>query len=252
MSRTFRVRSYSGLYHVILRGIDRRAIFMDEMDRAIFLKSLAKAKEKSGFKLYAYCLMDNHVHILLREEQESLEKIFKRAGVSYVAYYNRKYDLYGHLYQDRFHSEPIDSKSYFMDVLRYICQNPVKAGLCDSFLKYRWLECSGVINKSGIIDDISEYTSLSRSELIEFINKDSGNTHPDDIPSRRINDSDAIKILLRVTDCTNPYELAVQKKANRNDSLRKCLRSGISIRQLSRITGISKNIIERAKRDVIL
>ena len=104
----------------MLRGMDRRIIFTDDMDRYVFLKKVEKAKEKSNFKLYAYCLMDNHVHMLIKEQDEPLELIFKRIGVSYVSYYNKKYELYGHLFQDRFRSEAVESDPYFLDVLRYI------------------------------------------------------------------------------------------------------------------------------------
>ena len=165
MSRSGRVKSITGIYHIMLRGMDRRIIFSDDMDRLIFTKIIARVKEKSNFRLYAYCLMDNHVHMLIKPEGEPLELIFKRIGVSYVSYYNKKYDLYGHLYQDRFRSEAVNSIEYFMDVLRYICQNPVKAGLCDSVHKYPWLECSRIREKSGMTDDISEI------ELREKVNQ---------------------------------------------------------------------------------
>ncbi len=248
MSRSARVKSFSGVYHVMLRGMDRHIIFLDDMDRLVFTKIVERVKRKSGFKIYAYCLMDNHVHMLLREEDEPLEMIFKRIGVSYVSYYNKKYDLYGHLYQDRFKSEPIDSAPYFLDVLRYICRNPLKAGLCDSALVYAWLECSKVRDVSGLIDDISEYTSMSGETLRSFISVGCDEEHLEIDRNKRLTDADAVSILCRVTCCSNPLELTKKKEDVRNASLVKCLNSGISIRQLARITGISKNIIERVKR----
>ena len=130
MPRTARKKSVSGIYHIMLRGADRRIIFGDDEDCRTFLDILFRIRKKHNFSLYAVCLRGNHVHMLIREEEEPLQIIMKRLGVTYVSYYNLKYDLLGHLFQDRFRSEPVDTPAYFMDVLRYICQNPVKAGLC--------------------------------------------------------------------------------------------------------------------------
>jgi REP element-mobilizing transposase RayT len=74
--------------------------------------------------------MGTHVHLLIKEETEALGKIMKRIGVRYVYWYNRKYERSGHLFQDRYKSEPVDDDGYFMTVLRYIHQNPRKSGLC--------------------------------------------------------------------------------------------------------------------------
>ncbi|MBR4719577.1 MAG: transposase [Lachnospiraceae bacterium] len=247
MSRTHRIKSHSGLYHIILRGMDRRIIFLDDMDRTVFLKAVKRAKAKSHFKLYAYCLMDNHVHMLIKEEDEPLEVIFKRIGVSYVSYFNKKYDLYGHLYQDRFRSEPVDSYTYFLDVLRYICHNPIKAGLCSSPKEYIWLECSRVRDHSGLIDDIDDFTSLTESEMADFILDDCSNIHMDSTDRKRFNDTDALAIVKSVTGYDNPQYLGELNKNQLRHALQKCLERGISIRQLARITGISKSTIDRIK-----
>ena len=92
MARQARRKSSTGLYHVMMRGADRRILFADDQDNLGFLLSLKRAKKASGFKLYAYCLMGNHVHLLIKEEEEPLEIVIKRLGVSYVYHYNEKYD----------------------------------------------------------------------------------------------------------------------------------------------------------------
>ena len=129
MPRTARKKTETGIYHIMLRGTDRRLLFTDDEDCDRFIDTLKRVKEISKFQLYAYCLMGNHVHLVLREGDEPLELVFKRLGASYAYYYNWKYQLQGHLFQDRFRSEPINDDAYVMDVLRYICQNPVKACL---------------------------------------------------------------------------------------------------------------------------
>ena len=86
MPRAAREKSETGLYHIMLRGMDHRAVFMDDEDCQRFLETLNKVRVVSGFKLFAYCLMGNHVHLLLQEGTEPLETVFKRIGTSCVYY----------------------------------------------------------------------------------------------------------------------------------------------------------------------
>lgn len=127
MPRKARIESKSGIYHIMLRGINRQQIFEDDEDFEKFLWVLKDVKQLSRFKLYGYCLMGNHIHLLLKPENEPLELIFRRIGSKYVYWYNLKYQRTGHLFQDRFKSEPVENISGFFVVLRYIHQNPVKA-----------------------------------------------------------------------------------------------------------------------------
>ena len=136
MPRQARRLSESGIYHIMLRGINRQQIFEDPEDYDKFIDVLKACKEVSGFEIYAYCLMGNHIHLLIKPDKEPLELIFKRIGSRYVYWYNWKYNRTGHLFQDRFKSEPVDSDEYFLTVLRYIHCNPVKSGLTDDIFTY--------------------------------------------------------------------------------------------------------------------
>ncbi|WP_245989507.1 transposase [Ureibacillus thermophilus] len=104
--------SKTGIYHVMLRGANRQEIFHDDEDRLKFLEILTKYKKKVEMKVYAWCLMNNHVHLLIREGNERLSVTMKRIGVSYVQYYHWKYFTTGHLFQDRFKSENVETKHY--------------------------------------------------------------------------------------------------------------------------------------------
>ena len=112
MPRQERTKSGTGIYHVMLRGINRT--------------------------FYSYCLMSNHLHLLVREHKESVSSVMKRLGIAYAYYFNKKYQRNGHLFQDRFRSEPVNTMEYFVTLLRYIHQNPVKAGLVSSPGNYSW------------------------------------------------------------------------------------------------------------------
>ena len=88
MPRAARERSKTGIYHIILRGINRQAIFEDEDDSAAFLRTLIKYQKVSEYVIFAYCLMGNHIHLLLKEGTESLAILLHRIGASYVYWYN--------------------------------------------------------------------------------------------------------------------------------------------------------------------
>ena len=138
MPRTAREKSSTGIYHVILRGNNRQKIFHTDEDYVAFLKRLREYKNQCGFRLYAYCLMDNHIHLLLQELDEPLDLIMRRLCGSFVYWYNHRYDRVGHLFQDRFRSETVEDDQYLATVLRYIHRNPVKAGLCPDPADFTW------------------------------------------------------------------------------------------------------------------
>ena len=248
MPRAAREKSETGLYHIMLRGMDHRAIFMDDEDCQRFLETLGKVREVSGFKLFAYCLMGNHVHLLLQEGIEPLETVFKRIGTSYVYYYNWKYELSGHLFQDRFRSEPIDTDAYFLDVLRYICQNPVKAGLSDKAFEYPWLGCAGMGNQILLTDGIGKLTILKTDELMQFVSQPAKTEHLDTTEKKRLTDREAIEQLKSLTQGANPQSIVGWSPDRRDKIVVAALESGLSIRQLSRLTGISKTVVERIKK----
>ena len=120
MPRQARKRSEIGIYHVIIRGINKQNIFEDEEDRQKFIEKLGYYKTTSGYMVYGYCLMDNHIHLLLGEGKEIIGKAIQRISSSYVRWYNQKYDRCGHLFQERFKSETVQDEAYFLTVLRYI------------------------------------------------------------------------------------------------------------------------------------
>jgi len=129
MARQIRKKSGTGIYHVMLRGINRQDIFEDDEDylqMVSILRGQSERYDEKGLRLssfcifYAYCLMSNHLHLLIQEREDSVSNIVKRIGVTYAHYFNKKYERNGHLFQDRFRSEPVDNIEYFVTLLRYI------------------------------------------------------------------------------------------------------------------------------------
>ncbi len=232
----------------MMRGADRRILFSDDEDCLGFIQSLRHAKEYGKCELYAYCLMGNHVHLLIKEGEEPLENVIKRLGVSYVYHYNRKYELRGHLFQDRFRSEPIDTEAYFMDVLRYICQNPVKAGLAKDPQGYRWLGCAGIRDTFQLTDWPERYTQLNREELQLFVSGPCESEHLEATDWKRLTDREATEKICDCCGCRYAQEIEGWPAARQEEAVLRAIECGISIRQLSRLTGISKAVIERINR----
>jgi REP element-mobilizing transposase RayT len=113
----------------MVRGINRQDIFQNDEDKGVYLKRIAKYKDECGFKIYAYCFMCNHIHLLIKEGEKSISEAMKKIGTSYVYWYNLKHNRTGHLFQDRFRSEVVENDAYLLTVAKNIHQNPVKIGL---------------------------------------------------------------------------------------------------------------------------
>ena len=128
MSRQARQQSNSNFYHIMLRGINRQNIFEDDDDRRRFIDTAFRFSEETQAKIHAWCLMSNHVHLLIYSEIIP-DMFIKKLSCSYVPYFNKKYDRIGHLFQDRYKSETITDESYLLGVVRYIHRNPQKAGI---------------------------------------------------------------------------------------------------------------------------
>ncbi len=154
MPRRSRNVSKSGIYHVMIRGNERKEIFSNDEDRVRFLGTLAEKKKDGEYILYAYCLMDNHVYLVIKEGKDSISRIMKRINTSYAYYYNKKYDRVGHVFQDRYQSEAVENDGYLITVIRYVHNNPVKAGICRNAAQYSW-------------SSYNLYISLNNSRLIE-------------------------------------------------------------------------------------
>jgi len=131
MARRMRIEVEGGLYHVITRGVGRQDIFHDAQDRAKFLALAAEQKLKLPFYLYAYCLMTNHIHLLIERRVDDIGRIMQRLLTGYAQYYNRRYRRVGHVFQGRHKAILCQSGPYLAELVRYIHLNPVRAGMVE-------------------------------------------------------------------------------------------------------------------------
>ena len=252
MPRHARIQSQSNMYHVMLRGINKQQIFYDEDDYLQFLSVLKKYKIECGFSLHAYCLMSNHIHLLIQTgEATDLGNVFKHIGTSFVYRYNIKYDRTGHLFQDRFRSEPVDSDVYFMTVLRYILQNPVAAGICKYPSEYRYSSASEYLEDAKGITDTDFACSLLGKDLKEYLNRICNGKCLDIEQNAftRCSDQQAINLIKEKFGTLTPEVGKSKEREIFAKEMKKLISQGISIRQMSRLSGISKNIIERMLKE---
>ena len=134
-------------------------------------------------------------------------------------------------------------------MLRYICQNPVKAKLCRTPFEYPWLGCSGITKAPAFLDELGSLTDLSDESLRQFVSEPCDAEHLEDTGFKRLTDREAIERIRDVCKCQTVQEVGGWPADNRDEAVRKALDSGISIRQLSRLIGISKAVIERIARE---
>ena len=244
MPRQARKKSNSGIYHIMLRGINRQQIFEDEEDRQHFIETLENYKDLCGYTIYAYCLMGNHIHILLKEGKEDLTLVFKRIAGHYVYWYNWKYHRCGHLFQDRFKSEPVEDDGYFLTVLRYIHQNPIKAGICKKAEDYPYSSMREYLSYSILVETSFALTLISMDQFIAYHQEDNEDKCLEIEQQFRLTDNEARIIILKVARCQSLSEFQMLDAPKRNSCIQKLHKQGLSIRQISRLTGVSKKIVE--------
>ena len=251
MPRRARKKSGTGMYHIMIRGIDRQSIFDEQADKVRFLEVLEKCKEISGFTLYAYCLMDNHVHLLLQERDEPVELIVKRIGSRYVYWYNLKYRRSGHLFGDRFRSEPVEDDAYFLTVVRYIHRNPVDAGLCSGPEEYTFSSYGAYLYPAAvsIVDTDFLLQMMDRAAFVAYHAQEEKMQCLDieEKPAMRMTDEQVREQLSAISGCGNIAAFQRLRPVEQRQYVAMLKQAGASIRAIQRLTGLSMGVIERCK-----
>ena len=250
MPRVARQGSESGIYHVVARGASHQIIFENDEDRAFFMSRAALYAAEGGGEIYAWCLMDNHVHLLLRMEREALSRLMHVLLGSYAGYFNRVHGRTGALFEGRFASEPVDSDEYLMAVVRYIHRNPLKAGVCGG-LSYPWSSydeyargTSGWASTEfvlGIFEGPDSFSSFHAEEHDE--------DHCIDVPppaGRSLSDADALRRADAVLGEGVAGTVKSMPRSERDAAIAALKREALSVRQIQRLTGVSLGTISKA------
>lgn len=138
MTRPLRIEFPGALYHVTSRGNVRRKIFLDDEDRQAFLDTVAWVVERFGWICHAYCLMDNHFHLLIETPDPNLSRGMRQLNGVYTQGFNRRHRKVGHLFQGRFKAILVERDSYLLELTRYVVLNPVRARMVKEPQAYRW------------------------------------------------------------------------------------------------------------------
>ena len=152
MPRQARLDAPGLLQHVMARGIERRKLFRDDKDRKSFLDRLAIILEETQTQCYAWALIPNHFHLLLRMGQTPLSKVMRRLMTGYAVSFNRRYKRIGHLFQNRYKSVICEEDPYLLELIHYIHLNPLRAKLVQDLKdldKYSWTGHSAILGKRG-------------------------------------------------------------------------------------------------------
>ncbi|MBS4030312.1 MAG: transposase [Clostridiales bacterium] len=261
MPRGPRQRSQTGVYHVMVRGINKSELFFDKQDKRKYLEILLNIKQDDMFELYAYCLMPNHVHLLIKEKNDVLSNSMKRIGIRFVNFINWKYERVGHLFQDRFKSEEILTLEYLLACIRYIHDNAKKAGMVTHPIQYPWCSYSaylqdsnapGLLDKEFILGLFSEDKAIAKKEFIRF--SSTGNEDifldidgKDDKEERLVEAKTTISHVLTKYN-VKPEMLKERGYAGiRTRVIREIRQSSqVTVQELSDLLGISKSMVYRS------
>ena len=172
MARPLRLELADGVYHVTARGNERRSIFRDDADRSAFMGTLAQVVGRFSWGLLAYCLMDNHYHLLVRTPQPNLARGMRQLNGVYAQRFNRRHERVGHLFQGRYAAILVEAGEHLLIAARYIVRNPVRAGLCGDPTEWRWSSHRAVLGlqPAGVVaaDEVLSCFALSPAEAREL------------------------------------------------------------------------------------
>lgn len=138
MARPWRIEFEGAYYHVLSRGNERKDIFYDDKDRGLFIDTLGEVSDRFDVDVFAFVLMSNHYHILLRTNQGNLSKAMQWFGVTYTRRFNNRHFRSGHLFQGRFKSIVVENDAYVLELSCYIHRNPLRAGIVKRLTDYKW------------------------------------------------------------------------------------------------------------------
>jgi putative transposase len=245
MPRGSRKASVSGIYHVMSRGIDKRDIFITKNDFLKFISLMEKCQQKTSFKLYAYCLMHNHFHLLINPMRQELGKCMQLLTTSYALYHNACHQRFGHLFQNRFKSETIENDDHFLTVLRYIHQNPVKAGLVSEVKNYDWTSFHEYNEAKTTVDvDFAINMAGNKDELLKLLSMPVDSVCLDVEIVCTLNEDELRQAISSIITLDEFEELS---PLQRDDFIRAIKeKTHASNRKLAVVMGVSSSLIDRA------
>jgi len=257
MPRTARAKSRTGIYHIMVRGINRQDIFHDDEDRKRYLDTLKRITVESISDVLGYCIMSNHIHLIIKEGEAGISQLMKRLGASYAYWYNLKYQRSGHVFQDRFKSENVEDDSYLLTVVRYVHLNPVKAQIVNKPEEYIWSSCRvyygcpefppGLTQVSLVLDLFANQKKQAIENMRMFEAENNEDHCLEDAEQKRLNEDAAINLIMEKLKGHSIPALQRMPQMERREAIKQLKGiEGLSIRQIVRITGLTYHEVYKA------
>ncbi len=187
MSRPLRIEFPGAIYHVTSRGNARRKIFLDDEDRTRFLSTLAWVVGRCGWICHAYCLMDNHFHLMIETPEPNLSRGMRQLNGVYTQKFNRRHRKVGHLFQGRFKGILVERDSYLLELARYVVLNPLRARMCRVPEDYKWSSYRPTLgldpippglNTTWLLGQFAKTTKVARQRYAAFVRDGAGQPAP--------------------------------------------------------------------------
>ena len=241
------------MYHIIVKGIGRQNLFEERADYEKFKEILKVVKAEMEFSLYAYCLMTNHVHLFIKEKEAGqISKIMSKILSHYAMWFNIKYLRTGPLFNNRYMSEPVEDERYYMSLIRYIHQNPLKARMVGRISQYQHSSYGEYVDGDDSFTDIgffldmlSDNRKFATEQFVEFNASDEEESF-EISASHRKSDAHIRRIIKSELDIEDPTLIKGFEIELRDAVIKKLVEEkGISKSALERETGLSRGTIIR-------
>lgn len=242
MPRKAREKKPGAVYHVLMRGQDGKALFRAENDYQYFITRLGNCLEGCDLELFGFCLLPDHAHLIVRENRDDMADFFRRLATAYACHFNLKHKRAGHVFRGRYVTQILEGNDQPGLALYAMLTEPERAGLCDDYSGYPWSSVNAENGEPGLITGapLPSPAVLPPEETLAGLLAE---------PSREkkpLTDKQAEKIMKKVAHAKKLMELPIMSRKLRNAWLRRLRREGMSVTQISRYTGLGRNIVSRA------
>jgi len=247
MTRQPRALSDSGLYHIVFRGVNHENIFESEADYDYIHKTIQVVKNELGFELYAYCYMNNHVHLLIKEKKMgAISLIMQKILTRYAMYYNIQYERSGSLIGSRYKSKPVEKERYLLPLISYIHRNPVESGMVYRVEDYKYSSYKAYLDKRDELVDtgfLFDIIDIKQYLQLHVKDKEGFGEYVEGARSKKRTEGDIRRIIMEHIGGMEPHQLKKRNNCERDKILRRLRNVGLSIREIERATGISRGVI---------
>lgn len=247
MARTARAISKTGCYHITARGNAKIAIFDSERDRIKFKELLVQMLTRYQIVCYAWCLMENHIHLIVEDKEGNISIFMRDLLTAYSKYFNWVTQRTGHVFENRFHSVAVKSNKQLLAAIRYVHNNPRKAGICEA-ADYRWSSYREYLGPDFACDTQPILEILGGVEAFKRFSDARNKETYCPMFTKRASEEDVrerVEYVLGKWPGVTRTDVASLPKRKRNAIISMMRQCGLSMKQIERQTGIGQGIIQR-------